>query len=57
MGWIPLVSFVVFDDKWCRHNKVKKDEAIKMFIKEFESFYVNNLLNKYIDELKKKNKQ
>ena len=54
MGWIPLISFVVFDDKWCKYNKVKKDEAIKKFIEEYESFYVNNLLSKYIDDLKKK---
>ena len=53
MGWIPLVSFVVFDDKWCRHNKVKKEEAIKVFIKEYEAVTIMNM-NKYIEDLKKK---
>lgn len=35
MGFIPLISFVVFRDKWCAYFKCDPDKAIDYFLETF----------------------
>ncbi len=34
-GFMPVVSFVVMQDKWCRYFNCKKDEAMDYFLESF----------------------
>ena len=35
-GFIPMISFVVFRDKWCKYFKCDPDQALQYFLDAFE---------------------
>jgi len=50
MGFIPLIGFVVFRDKWCEYFKCDSDKALEYFLEAFtrshlafQSMWDNNL--------------
>jgi AcrR family transcriptional regulator len=41
-GFLPLISFVVFEDKWIKFVGTSKKEALDQFLEAFEKNHLNN---------------
>jgi AcrR family transcriptional regulator len=39
MGFLPVIGFIVFMDKWCEHYNMDKKEAEKIFMYIISSYY------------------
>lgn len=45
-GFIPLITFVIYKEKWCKYFNCNEDKALELFLITIERTHFNTHLNK-----------